>query len=70
MEPPGLRFHRLPALSQKLSAHGAHEHFAVGERGDPKKPFRVVKITRLEDGKKMLFEPAWVEADGAKQGAF
>jgi uncharacterized cupredoxin-like copper-binding protein len=39
-------------------AHGAH--FAAGEPGDPKKPYRVVKITMLEDGKKMLFEPTVV----------
>lgn len=51
-------------------AHGAHEHFAAGEAGDPKKPFRVVKVTMLEDGKKMLFEPAVVEVRLGEQVRF
>ncbi len=53
-------FPPLTGILGEASAHGAHEHFAAGEPGDPKKPFRVVKITMLEDGKKMLFEPALV----------
>jgi hypothetical protein len=48
-------------LLAQAFAHGAHEHFAAGEPGDAKKPFRVVKVTMLEDGKKMLFEPAVVK---------
>ena len=51
-------------------AHGAHEHFAAGEPGDPQNPFRVVKITMLEDGKKMLFEPAVVEVRLGEQVRF
>jgi uncharacterized cupredoxin-like copper-binding protein len=51
-------------------AHGAHEHFAAGEPGDTKKPFRVVKITMLEDGKKMSFEPAVVEVRLGEQVRF
>jgi uncharacterized cupredoxin-like copper-binding protein len=51
-------------------AHEAHEHFAAGEPGDPKKPFRVVKVTMLEDGKKMLFEPAMVEVRLGEQVRF
>ena len=57
-------------LIAEASAHGAHEHFAAGEPGDPKKPFRVVKITMLEDGKKMLFEPAVVEVRLGEQVRF
>jgi len=51
----------LAGLLAEVSAHEAHEHFVAGEPGDPKKPFRVVKVSMLEDGKKMLFEPSVVE---------
>lgn len=51
-------------------AHGAHEHFAAGEPGDPAKPFRVVKVTMIEDGKKMLFEPALVRVRLGEQVRF
>jgi uncharacterized cupredoxin-like copper-binding protein len=54
----------------EASAHGTHEHFVAGEPGDPKKPFRVVKVTMLEDGKKMLFEPALVEVRLGEQVRF
>ena len=54
----------------QAAAHEAHEHFAAGEPGDPKRPFRVVKVTMLEDGKKMLFEPAVVEVRLGEQVRF
>ena len=54
-------------LLAEASAHGAHEHFAAGEPGDPKKPFRIVRVTMLEDGKKMLFER---RVDVRRAGAF
>ena len=57
-------------IFSEASAHGAHEHFAAGEPGDPKKPFRVVKITMLEDGRKMLFEPAVVDVRLGEQVRF
>ena len=57
----GLALLLFMGLLAQAFAHGAHEHFAAGESGDPKKPFRTVKVTMLEDGKKMLFEPAVVE---------
>ena len=60
----------LPGLLAQASAHEAHEHFAAGEPGDPKKPFRTVKVTMLEDGKKMLFEPAMVEVRLGEQIRF
>ena len=47
-------------LVAQAFAHGVHEH-AADEPGDPKKPFRTVKVTMLEDGKKMPFEPAVVD---------
>jgi uncharacterized cupredoxin-like copper-binding protein len=60
----------LVAAISEASAHGAHEHFAAGELGDPKKPFRIVQVTMLEDGKKMLFEPALVEVRLGEQVRF
>jgi uncharacterized cupredoxin-like copper-binding protein len=63
----------LPPLAgflAQVSAHEAHEHLAAGELGDPKKPFRVVKVTMLEDGKKMLFEPGVVEVRLGEQIRF
>ena len=57
-------------LLAEASAHDPHEHFAAGEPGDAKKPFRVVKVTMLEDGKKMLFEPAVVEVRLGEQVRF
>ena len=54
----------------QASAHEGHEHFSAGEPGDPKKPSRIVKITMLEDGKKMLFEPATVAAKLGEQIRF
>jgi uncharacterized cupredoxin-like copper-binding protein len=58
------------SIRSEAFAHGAHEHYAAGEPGDPKKPFRVVKVTMLEDGKKMLFEPAVVEVRLGEQVRF
>jgi uncharacterized cupredoxin-like copper-binding protein len=60
----------LAGLVAGVSAHEAHEHFAAGEPGDPKKPFRVVKVSMLEDGKKMLFEPSVVEVRLGEQIRF
>ena len=60
----------LMGMLAQAFAHGAHEQFAAGEPGDPKKPFRTVKVTMLEDGKKMLFEPAVVEVRFGEQIRF
>lgn len=53
-----------------LHAHEAHVSFSAGEPGDPKKPARTVKVTMLEDGKKMLFEPASIEVRRGDQVRF
>ncbi len=45
----------------QAAAHEGHEQFSAGEPGNPNRPSRTVKISMLEDGKKMLFEPAKVE---------
>lgn len=46
------------------------EHFAAGQPGNPKQPARVVKVTMLEDGKKMLFEPAHITVRRGEQVRF
>jgi uncharacterized cupredoxin-like copper-binding protein len=61
----------LPMQSRlDVLAHEGHEHFSAGEPGDPKKPSRTVKVTMLEDGKKMLFEPAIIEVRQGEQIRF
>jgi len=65
-----LAFSPLASIGTKTFAHGAHEHLVAGEPGDPKKPFRVVKVSMLEDGKKMLFEPTVVEVRLGEQVRF
>ena len=56
--------------SPPASAHEGHASFSAGEPGDPKQPARVVKISMLEDGKKMLFEPAVVQVRRGEQIRF
>jgi uncharacterized cupredoxin-like copper-binding protein len=65
-----LAFSPFRSIGTKTFAHGAHWHYAAGEPGDPKKPFRVVKVTMLEDAKKMLFEPAVVQVRLGEQVRF
>lgn len=59
------------SLAFAAAAH-AHDgsHFSAGEPGDPNKPARIVKISMLEEGKKMLFEPAVVEVQRGEQIRF
>lgn len=56
----------------QLNAHEGHAHtsFSAGQPGDANKPARIVKISMLEDGKKMLFEPAVVEVKRGEQIRF
>jgi uncharacterized cupredoxin-like copper-binding protein len=56
-------------LAAGAQAHDG-SHFSAGEPGDPKKPARIVKISMLEEGKKMLFEPAVVEVSRGEQIRF
>jgi uncharacterized cupredoxin-like copper-binding protein len=62
----------LPLTSKLIqaSAHEGHEHFSAGEPGDPGKLSRTVKMTMLEEGKRMLFEPAIVEVRLGEQIRF
>ncbi|MBI1201909.1 MAG: copper resistance protein [Rhodopseudomonas sp.] len=47
-----------------------HETFSAGEPGDAEKPARTIKMTMLEDGKKMLFKPARIEVKRGEQIRF
>ena len=51
-------------------AHEANGHFSAGEPGDPKNPARIVKVKMLEEGKKMLFEPAVIQVKRGEQIRF
>jgi len=56
-------------LAATMSA-AASEQFSAGEPGDPKQPARVVKVIMREDGKKMLFEPAYINVHKGEQIRF
>ena len=60
------------SLTAAMFAADAHEDekFSAGEPGDPKQPTRVVKMTMREDGKKMLFEPAYITVHKGEQIRF
>ena len=48
----------------------SHETFSAGAPGDPKKPSRTIKVTMIEDGKKMLFEPSIINVRRGEQIRF
>lgn len=60
----------LASILFQASAHEGLEHFTAGEPGDPKRPARIVKVTMLEEGKQMLFEPVVVEVRLGEQIRF
>jgi uncharacterized cupredoxin-like copper-binding protein len=64
----GLAF-TLGGYAQVL-AHESHEHFSAGQPGDPQKPSRTVKVSMLEDGKRMLFDPPSIEVRPGEQIRF
>jgi len=51
-------------------AHEAHDHFSAGEPGHPQKTARTVKVTILEEGKRMLFDPPVIEVRLGEQVRF
>jgi uncharacterized cupredoxin-like copper-binding protein len=51
-------------------AHEKHEHFSAGQPGNPQKPSRTVKVSMLEDGKRMLFDPHSIEVRLGEQIRF
>jgi uncharacterized cupredoxin-like copper-binding protein len=57
------------AGSDDASAH-AKKNYAAGQPGDPKQPARDITVTMLEDGKKMLFEPAYIVVEQGEQIRF
>jgi uncharacterized cupredoxin-like copper-binding protein len=56
-------------VGRSALAHDA-SHFSAGQPGDPKKPSRTVKVTMLEEGKKMLFQPNQIEVRRGEQIRF
>lgn len=56
-------------LPGPADAHGGR-HFAAGAPGDASKPARVIEVTMLEHGKKMLFEPARITVRRGEQIRF
>jgi uncharacterized cupredoxin-like copper-binding protein len=58
------------SMSSAAWAHDPKMHFSAGEPGDPKKPARTVSVKMIEHGKKMLFEPAVVQARRGEQIRF
>ncbi len=56
-------------LPAPAAAHG-ERHFSAGAPGDPSKPARVVKMTMLERGKEMLYEPARITVRQGEQVRF
>jgi uncharacterized cupredoxin-like copper-binding protein len=53
-----------------IQAHEDHVVFSAGEPGDPKKPARVVRVKMIEEGKKMLFDPALIKVRRGEQIRF
>jgi uncharacterized cupredoxin-like copper-binding protein len=51
-------------------AHEAHDHFSAGEPGHPQKTVRTVKVTMLEEGKRMLLDPPVIEVRLGEQVRF
>jgi uncharacterized cupredoxin-like copper-binding protein len=53
-----------------IQAHEDHRAFSAGEPGDQQKPARVVKVNMIEEGRKMLFDPAVIEIRRGEQIRF
>ena len=64
----GLAF-PLGGYAQAL-AHENQDHFSAGQPGDPRKPSRIVKVSMLEEGKRMLFDPPAIEVRLGEQVRF
>lgn len=56
------------AWATQAAAHDGA--FVAGQPGDAKRPARTVKVLMLEDGKKMLFEPATLTVKRGEQIRF
>ena len=51
-------------------AHENPEHFSAGEPGNPQIQSRTVKVSMLEEGKRMLFDPPSIEVGLGEQIRF
>jgi uncharacterized cupredoxin-like copper-binding protein len=51
-------------------AHGDHGHFSAGEPGNSQKASRIVKVSMMEEGKRMLFDPRVIEVRLGEQVRF
>ena len=66
----------LPLIGAAWSIHSqafAHEdygHFSAGEPGNPQKASRTVKVSMMEEGKRMLFDPRVIEVRLGEQVRF
>src|SRR5712691_11600515 len=58
------------ATVQTAPAHESHGTYSAGEPGDPNKPARTVKVAMVEQGNKMLYEPARIEVRRGEQIRF
>jgi uncharacterized cupredoxin-like copper-binding protein len=56
--------------STPIQAHEDHRTFSAGEPGDQQKPARVVKVNMIEEGRKMLFDPAVIKIRRGEQIRF
>ena len=54
----------------EVRAHNGKHSFSAGEPGDPKKPSRTVRVSMIEKGKRMLFEPSVIEVKRGEQVRF
>ncbi|HEV2699681.1 MAG TPA: hypothetical protein VGU90_16940, partial [Terriglobales bacterium] len=57
-------------LPRDTLAHEDHAHFSAGEPGNPQEAARTVKVTMMEDDKRMLFDPAVIEVRLGEQVRF
>jgi uncharacterized cupredoxin-like copper-binding protein len=51
-------------------AHEDHGHFSAGEPGNSQKASRIVKVSMMEEGKRMLFDPRVIEVRLGEQVRF
>jgi uncharacterized cupredoxin-like copper-binding protein len=58
------------SINSQVFAHEDHGHFSAGEPGNPLKASRTVKVSMVEDGKRMLFDPPVIEVRLGEQIRF
>ena len=57
-------------IHNQAFAHKTHSDYSAGEPGNPQQVSRTVKVTMLEDGKRMLFDPPLIEVRLGEQIRF